>query len=260
MAKRKPLDAAGWQSATSVYALLRDLQQHHGAGRTPGDRRRLRLFACAACRQVWRVFVDDDSRRAVEVAERFADVSAGREELDCARRSAEAAERRAMEHITRLTGGRGWQGPLPAELAAAQQARGTAAAAAAAAAPHGLHRAAETAALQAQLAAGAAQDPQLEGQRAAAATEGGQCALVRDIFGDPFRRVAVPPGWFAQLAESAYQARQLPAGHLNPVRLAALADALEESGDVEPEVLAHLRSPGPHVRGCWVIDALTGRS
>jgi hypothetical protein len=94
MAKRKPLDAAGWQSATSVYALLRDLQQHHGAGRTPSGRRRLRLFACAACRQAWQLCADDDSRRAVEVAERFADGSAGREELDSARRSAEAAERR----------------------------------------------------------------------------------------------------------------------------------------------------------------------
>jgi hypothetical protein len=46
---------------------------------------------------------------------------------------------------------------------------------------------------------------------------------------------------------------------LDPFRLSALADALEEAGCTEAAVLDHLRSPGPHVRGCWVVDLLTGR-
>jgi hypothetical protein len=51
----------------------------------------------------------------------------------------------------------------------------------------------------------------------------------------------------------------MPSGHLDPARLAVLADALEESGCATPEILFHLRGPGPHVRGCFVLDALPGR-
>lgn len=30
-------------------------------------------------------------------------------------------------------------------------------------------------------------------------------------------------------------------------------------GCVETDILAHLLSPGPHLRGCWVIDLILGR-
>jgi hypothetical protein len=59
------------------------------------------------------------------------------------------------------------------------------------------------------------------------------------------------------LAEAAYQERLLPSGELDPQRLAVLADALEEAG-AEGDLLAHLRGPGPHVRGCWALDAALG--
>jgi RNA-directed DNA polymerase len=36
-----------------------------------------------------------------------------------------------------------------------------------------------------------------------------------------------------------------------------LADALEENG-ASGELLEHLRSPGPHVRGCWALDLVLG--
>jgi hypothetical protein len=62
-----------------------------------------------------------------------------------------------------------------------------------------------------------------------------------------------------QLARAAYEERILPAGHLDPARLAVLADALEEAGCDNTEMLAHLRSPGPHVRGCYVIDAIMSK-
>jgi hypothetical protein len=42
-------------------------------------------------------------------------------------------------------------------------------------------------------------------------------------------------------------------------RLPILADALEEAGCTEAELLAHLRGRGPHVRGCWVLDLLLGK-
>lgn len=49
-------------------------------------------------------------------------------------------------------------------------------------------------------------------------------------------------------------------GTLDPLTLAALADALEEAGCQHDPILAHLRSPGPHVRGCWVIDLILGNN
>jgi hypothetical protein len=100
----------------------------------------------------------------------------------------------------------------------------------------------------------------------AARTE--QAALLRDIFGNPFcPPPPLDPGWLAwgggtvkRLAEAAYEERELPSGHLDPARLAVLADALEESGCGAPGLLGHLRDPGPHVRGCHVLDLLLGKS
>jgi hypothetical protein len=42
-------------------------------------------------------------------------------------------------------------------------------------------------------------------------------------------------------------------------RLPILADALEEAGCADADILAHCRGPGPHVRGCWVVDLLLGK-
>jgi hypothetical protein len=95
-----------------------------------------------------------------------------------------------------------------------------------------------------------------------------QCDLLRDIFGNPFRAVTcVEPDWLAwqdgtllQLARAAYEQRRLPEGTLDPGRLGVLADALEDAGCTDAELLAHLRGPGPHVRGCWAVDLVLGKS
>jgi hypothetical protein len=64
----------------------------------------------------------------------------------------------------------------------------------------------------------------------------------------------------AHLARDAYDDYLLPSGHLDSERLTALADALEDAGCADPELLGHLRSPGPHVRGCWAVDLVLGKS
>jgi hypothetical protein len=91
-----------------------------------------------------------------------------------------------------------------------------------------------------------------------------QFELLRDVFGNPFRAVAIAPGWrtptVVSLARAAYDERALPAGTLDPVRLAILADALEEAGCHSTDILTHLRRPCEHVRGCWVVDLLLGKS
>jgi hypothetical protein len=38
-----------------------------------------------------------------------------------------------------------------------------------------------------------------------------------------------------------------------------LADALEDAGCSDAGLLGHLRSPGPHVRGCWALDLVLGK-
>jgi hypothetical protein len=51
----------------------------------------------------------------------------------------------------------------------------------------------------------------------------------------------------------------LPSSELDTARLTVLADALEEAGCGDGEMLGHLRSAGPHVRGCWALDLVLGK-
>jgi hypothetical protein len=91
-----------------------------------------------------------------------------------------------------------------------------------------------------------------------------ECHLLREVFGNPFRPVTVSPAWqtpqVVALARAAYDERELPSGHLAPDRLAVLADALEDAGCTNADILNHCRQPGVHVRGCWVVDLLLGKS
>ncbi len=82
----------------------------------------------------------------------------------------------------------------------------------------------------------------------------GQANLLRDIFGSlPFRSPKFEPAWRTQrsveLAKSIYEQRSFE-------RLPLLADILEENGCNGNDILTHCRQPGPHVRGCWVLDLI----
>jgi hypothetical protein len=83
-----------------------------------------------------------------------------------------------------------------------------------------------------------------------------QCRFLRDIFGNPFRPVLFAPRWKTEtavaLAAGIYADRAFD-------RLPVLADALEEAGCDHLDILAHCRGPGPHVRGCWVVDGVLGK-
>lgn len=101
-----------------------------------------------------------------------------------------------------------------------------------------------------------------EGKSAGEAKELSRAAVIqslsvfRDIFGNPFRSVTFAPEWrtaaAVALAESMYQARDFGA-------MPVLADALQDAGCEHEDILSHCRGPGPHVRGCWVVDLVTGR-
>ena len=84
-----------------------------------------------------------------------------------------------------------------------------------------------------------------------------ECGLIRCVFGNPFRPVAVDPSWLTStvvaLAEGIYADRAFD-------RMPILADALMDAGCDNDDVLTHSRGDGPHVRGCWVVDLVTGRA
>jgi hypothetical protein len=86
-----------------------------------------------------------------------------------------------------------------------------------------------------------------------------QAAVLRDIVGNPFHPIALATAWkqwqgglVVALAQSIYEERAFD-------HLPILADALEEAGCDNPEILGHLRGPGPHTRGCWAVDIILGR-
>jgi hypothetical protein len=202
--------------------------------RRRGGERKRRLFAAACCRRVWHLLTDERSRAAVEAAERFADGRATEEELLDAE-----------------------EGALEAEMAL----RGDTAA------PAGASHAAEAAYVVAchgvgwdiaEQAAGRARAAALRADGGGPDEEDVQVALIRDIFGNPFRRPKLLPGWrtptVLALAVDLYESR-----FADLQALLILADALEDAGCADADILAHLRGPGPHVRGCWALDLILGK-
>jgi hypothetical protein len=80
--------------------------------------------------------------------------------------------------------------------------------------------------------------------------------FIRDVFGDSSAVPAFDPRWRTAdcvgLALGIYDDRAFD-------RLPILADALIEAGCDDEQILAHCRSDGPHVRGCWVVDLVLGK-
>jgi hypothetical protein len=211
---------AEWHTCTDV---LRMLEWLGGAATS----RKRRLFGCASCRRVWGLLTNEHSRRAVEVAERFADGLAGEEERRMAHRAAEHA----------ALGLRHSQSPGSVEHAAA-----------AAAAIWVSHKSGP---LHAVWAANAV----MQGRPGWFGAD-----ILHDLFSNPFLpRPAVEPAWLRwnngavrKLAQAIYHGGRF-------ADLPVLADALEEAGCDSPDLLHHCRGGGDHVRGCWLLDLLLGK-
>jgi hypothetical protein len=207
--------------------------------------RKLRLFACACCRRIWDLLPGQCSRKAVEISERYADGVASKKELTAAR--ADAAEARSVpvssswppsaSRVATLAAQAAWQ-------ATERVARVV------------LRSAAQTAQAAQQVAWWAASGTRAARDEAEDEERSYQSALVRDIFGNPFRPVTLDTAWLTPtvtaLARSVYEDR-------NFADLPILADALEEIGCTSQELLDHLRGPGPHVLGCWALDLVLNK-
>jgi hypothetical protein len=83
-----------------------------------------------------------------------------------------------------------------------------------------------------------------------------QTDLVRDLFGNPSRPVVFDSSWHTDtvlsLARTMYDSREFSA-------MPILADALQDAGCDNDDILDHCRGPGSHVRGCWVVDLVLGK-
>jgi hypothetical protein len=216
--------------------------------------RKVRLLACACCRRLRDVLGDERSLRAVEVSESFADGRASPAELNAAFQAGVSAYRdlAARPAPVNLTT---FEPPPPG--AAVYLAESFAARAACFAADDPPDDAIASAVRAATLLA----TQREAGSRAAAALgAAARVALLRDLFGNPFRPPTLDPDW---LAWNGGLVPRLAAAIAEEGRfedLPILADALEEAGCADAELLGHLRGPGPHVRGCWALDLLLGLS
>jgi hypothetical protein len=83
--------------------------------------------------------------------------------------------------------------------------------------------------------------------------------LIRDICPFDHKIPTIPKAWLTwndaivpKIASEIYQDKTWSS-------MPILADALEDAGCDNVEILQHLREGGVHIRGCWAIDALMGR-
>lgn len=202
--------------------------------------RKLRLLMCACCRRAWDLYTDDRTKLAVDTIERFCDGEADRQDLLSAGTAAAEAVQSDRPHHEAATA-------TSYELRVKR---------------FGLREAIREALNS--LAYGISStdvksangwflhNPHVEDAERAV-----QAEILRDIFRNPFRLVTFSPKWLTStataLARQMYDSRDFSA-------IPILADALQDAGCDNEDVLNNCRQPGEHVRGCWVVDLVLGKS
>jgi hypothetical protein len=221
--------------------------------------RKLRLFAVACCRRAWHLFTDLRSRRAIEVAELYADNLVSSREVEAAQHGAKEAVQEVMAEVKRQAGryiSVSQHDEIGLRNAAAECLKGSdffgdpriddahgSAFTAAAAVQYALVRA-ET---------GGAPDHENveEFLHLVTDTMKFDCSVLHHIIGNPFRPYPAPASWpstVVQLAESLYAGQDCAF---------ALHDALLEAGHAE--LAEHFREEKSHAKGCWVVDLIRGK-
>ncbi len=226
-----------WLTSGDPAKMLQDITKHADpsgrALRLRASDRKLRLFAVACCRQVWPLLTDKRSQHAVEVAELFADGATSIEDLEYAQDKA---------HDVWLE--------IPGDV---------------------------TTNLQRSVAydAYACADRDVTHPVNWHLSKAAQVSLLREIIGNPFRPVLLPKTWVPADRRAYAGGWRDTCEWLTPIVLSIasriyderdfagmpiLADALEDAGCTNEEILQHCRlDAGPHVRGCWMLDLLLGK-
>jgi hypothetical protein len=205
--------------------------------------RRLRLFGVACCRTAWGLLGDRRSRAAVELAEQYAEGLAGAGELCAA-----AAEASTVAGVSRWRHWKGWTWLSLAELdPPAEWAAAAAWAVTGRPLAKSIGMVSRATCLWAEEVSESAYREELARR----------CTLLRCVFGNPMRaEPALDSAYLTPtvvtLATTVYEDRSFH-------RLPELAEALEHAGCGDAELLGHLRSEGPHCRGCWGLDLVLGK-
>jgi hypothetical protein len=264
---------AEWLAWPEPDPMIEFLERGH-----KGTCRQRRLFGVACCRRIWPFRMEEKIRRIVEVAEEYADGQASAAKLRAAhRRSCTLCKKDDISPDKTRTARSLHNAAIAVNWVSACNARFRTNDRRNALYPEGYHHAA--AGYVSGAAATAAFFATYEGADAVemvrlrkfelvatpagpifAAEEKAQADLLRCIFGNPFRPSPPPPlatlawndGTVVKLAQALYEERAFE-------RLPVLADALEDAGFSDASLLGHLRGPGPHCRGCFVLDGILGK-
>ncbi len=227
-----------WISSDAPLAMLEFVR---GTATT----RKLRLFVIECCRRCWHLLADKPYRHAVEVAEQFAEGFATADDL---------AQAHAIAYRVAVNGDEGEiAGPLwcagwfTDPYYGAWDNSGSSNAPAVLAAAASMANAQEAAELCVPWAA------------AFGIENAVQATLLRDVVHAPYRPVHFRNSWrwsnggtAIKLAKAIYEDGAFD-------QLPILADAIEDAGCDNEEILKHLRGPGPHVRGCWPVDLVLAK-
>jgi hypothetical protein len=198
--------------------------------------RKIRLFACACCRRIWDLITEERHRKAVELVEQYVEGIANAEALGDAFRNAFRDNAPSGQDCAAAAASRTAYTPFDVRMAGVVSYD----------AAKAIAKAADK-----RFYAEGYNCPLRDTERAV------QAHLLRDSVGNPFRPVTVDvsfvKGFVTAIANGVYDQRAFDG-------MPILADALEDAGCADPEILEHCRGPGPHVRGCWVVDLLLGKS
>jgi hypothetical protein len=214
------------------------------------NKRLLYLLGAAICRRCESLFPHPRCHKAIEVAEKFADGKATLDDLEKSPQAADAVPtQRKSAAVSTAVRALYWLGPDDYKVTEAVElvidvAGYRAAVAAAVLAPNaGLEAGYDVWEHKAFVAGKKKEEKEL-------------CGVIRDVIGDPFNPVKFDKNWRTStavtLAKQMYESREFSA-------MPILADALQDAGCDNDEVLKHCRRAGPHVRGCWAVDGVLGK-
>lgn len=205
--------------------MLEFLRVQRRADKTKSGRRKLRLFACACCRRFWSS-LNEQSREALSIAERFADGEASKKEFGYAWRISVRQYGRGPRTADGIAGHVVEAGAMTAAATVP-----TVCYSVVASSPRATHE---------------LWDEVFQ-----------QIAIVHDLFGNPFQAAVKEVASrlskvesVRELADRIYQSR-------NFSDLSALLKQLEEAGCADLDIIEHCRK-SEHFRGCWLVDALRG--
>jgi hypothetical protein len=219
------MDEVTWTTCDDHCALLRYIQAH-------ASTRKLRLFLCGCCRVIWNRIEVENLRSAVELAERLADREALPVEAEY--QMTQILQTLQAPDVERERHGLGRDQPASWQSGVFFHCKTT------------LHK-----------------DATLRGlghlsvwSHSAYLTELNPSKVLRCVFGNPYRLVSLVEDWLTStviaLARQMYDSRDF-------CPMPILADALQDAGCDNEEILQHCRGSGPHVRGCFLIDLLLGK-